>query len=196
MAEDGDFEQLAKLFDIANANTMAALWDRDAPEGQTWVDMLKPMMFGEFGELNYKNIAVADVDGVAVGMLIINVNADPWPEEDFSAMQPYAIPFSKLRAMLPGYGYLRIMAVFPEFRGLRIATNLLDIAFNLAIKSGWKGVCASVHDGNSLLLDHYRKRGLQELGRSEVNEHISYDPKSCWVLMSVDTPHGFLPQKI
>jgi ribosomal protein S18 acetylase RimI-like enzyme len=192
MAEESDFEQMAELFDIANANTMAALWNRDAPEGQTWVDMLKPMMFGEFGELNYKNIAVADVGGKAVGMLVVNVNSDPWPIEDFSLIKPYAVAFSKLRGMLPGYGYLRIMAVFPEFRGLRIATNLLDIAFNLAIKSGWKGVCATVHDGNALLLEHYRKRGLKELGRSEVVEHISYDPKSNWILLSVDAPGGFL----
>ena len=196
MAEEGDFLAMAELFDMANANTMAALWNRDAPEGQTWVDMLKPMMFGDFGELNYKNIVVADVGGKAVGMLVINVNPNPWPEEDSSFMKPYAVPFSKLRAKVPGYGYLRIMAVFPEFRGLRIATNLLDIAFNLAIKSEWNGVCATVHDGNTLLLTHYRKRGLKELGRSEVVEHISYDPKSCWVLMSVDTPGGFLPEKV
>ncbi len=193
MAEEGDFEQMAELFDIANAKTIATLWNRDAPKGQTWVDMLKPMMFGEFGELNYKNIVVADVGGRAVGMLIVNVNSDPWPEEDFSLMQPYAVPFSKLRARLPGYGYLRIMAVFPEFRGLRIATNMLDIAFNLAIKSNWKGVCATVHEGNTLLLKHYRKRGLKEVARSEVVEHVSYDSKSCWILMSVDTPGGFLP---
>ena len=196
MAEEADFPQLAKLFDIANANTMAAIWNRDAPEGQTWVDMLKPMMFGEFGELNYKNIIVADIDGIAVGMLIINVNSDPWPDQDLSFMEPYAVPFSKLRAMVPGYGYLRIMAVFPEFRGARIATNLLDIAFNLSIKSGWKGICATVHDGNTLLLTHYHKRGLRELGRSPVVEHISYDPKSCWVLVAVDTPGGFMPKQV
>jgi ribosomal protein S18 acetylase RimI-like enzyme len=196
MAEEGDFLTMAELFDIANAHTMAALWNRDAPAGQTWVDMLKPMMFGDFGELNYKNIAVADVDGKAVGMIIINVNPDPYPQEDHAVMKPYAVPFSVLRAKVPGYGYIRIISVMPETRGKGIAKGLIDIAMNLAIKSGWNGVFTTVHDANTFLIEHYRKRGLKELGRSEVVEHISYDPKSNWVLLSVDAPGGFLPEKV
>ncbi len=189
-----DFPQLAELFNIANMGSIPALWNPDAPIGKTWIDMLHSMMFGENGELNYKNIIVADMGGKAVGMLVININPNPWPQEDYSQMKPYVASFSKLRAKVPGYAYIRIIAVLPEHRGLRVATSLLDICFNLAIKSNWPGTFATVHESNILQLEHYHKRGLREIAREPVIEHAAYAPDSQWLLLSIKTPHGFLPK--
>jgi GNAT superfamily N-acetyltransferase len=187
VGREGDADALAELFNMANHGDIAAIWGREAGPGETWKTICIRNMLNPTSEIHISKSVVAEVDGEVAGVLFF-FHMRPAPRTDFSALPDHARPFAVLRAQAPECVFLRDMAVFPRFRGHRIATRMLDAAINAGFRAGLRHAVAIVHESNTLLLAHYDKRGFAEIGSHAVLEHSHHSPESRWLLLKLDAP--------
>jgi GNAT superfamily N-acetyltransferase len=189
MGQEGDVDALCDLFDMANHGDIAAIWGREAGPGQTWKHVCARHILDPHSEIHIGKAVVAEIDGEVAGALFF-FHMRPVPHGDFSALPLHARPFAILRAEAPEGVMLRDMAVFQQFRGLRLATRLLDAAIRTGFSAGLKHAVAIVHETNTLLLAHYHKRGFAEIGSHTVLEHSHHSPESRWLLLKLDAPEA------
>lgn len=187
-ATPDDLPTVALLYDMANEGLIADVWGKEAKEGETWVDVCCRYMMQEQSEISYKNTIVAEVDGKVVGALIFFPLADPMPKIDFAQIPAHMRSFFELKDMVPGSLFIRDIGVFPEYRGRRIATTMLNIAFNLGFQAGFKTGSVIVHETNVKQLAHYYKRGMKLVASRPALEHNFYPPESLWYLLKLDAP--------
>jgi GNAT superfamily N-acetyltransferase len=187
MGQEGDADALCDLFDMANHGDIAVIWGKDAKPGETWKHVCTRHMLDPASEIHVGKSLVAEVDGVIAGVLFF-FHLRPAPLADLSHLPDHARPFAILRNMAPECVFLRDMAVFPAYRGLRLATRMLDKAIEAGFRAGLRHAVAIVHESNTLLLAHYRKRGLIEIGSHTVLAHNHHSPESRWLLLKLDAP--------
>ncbi|MGL4729761.1 MAG: GNAT family N-acetyltransferase [Bosea sp. (in: a-proteobacteria)] len=190
--QEGDVDALADLFDMANHGDIAVIWGKEAGEGETWKHVCTRHMLDPRSEIHIGKAVVAEVDGAVAGMLFF-FHLRPSPMMDVSGLPDHARPFAVLRNQVPECVFLRDMAVFPQYRGHRLATRMLDAAIGAGFRSGLKHAVAIVHESNTLLLAHYYKRGLAEVGSHTVLEHNHHSPESRWLLLKLDAPQEAEP---
>jgi GNAT superfamily N-acetyltransferase len=187
MGEEGDLDALCDLFDMANHGDIAAIWGREARPGETWKHVCTRNMLDPLSEIHFAKAVTAEIDGELAGALFF-FHMRPTPAGDVSALPIHARAFAILRSQTPECVFLRDMAVFPRFRGLRLATRLLDAAINSGFSAGLKHAVAIVHETNVKLLAHYHKRGFAEIGSHTVLEHSHHSPESRWLLLKLNAP--------
>jgi GNAT superfamily N-acetyltransferase len=185
MGQEGDVDALGDLFDMANHGDIAAIWGREAGPGETWKHVCTRHMLDPQSEIHFGKAVVAEINDELAGALFF-FHMRPIPPGDFSVLPAHARPFAILRAEAPEGVMLRDMAVFPQFRGLRLATRLLDAAITTGFSAGLKHAIAIVHETNVKLLAHYGKRGFAEIGSHTVLEHSHHSPESRWLLLKLD----------
>jgi GNAT superfamily N-acetyltransferase len=189
MGQEGDVDALCDLFDMANHGDIAAIWGREAGPGETWKHVCTRHMLDRHSEIHFGKAVVAEIDGELAGALFF-FHMRPAAIADVSGLPLHARPFAILRSQMPEGLMLRDMAVFPQFRGLRIATRLLDAAIQVGFASRLKHAIAIVHETNTKLLAHYHKRGFAEIGSHTVLEHSHHSPESRWLLLKLDAPEA------
>jgi ribosomal protein S18 acetylase RimI-like enzyme len=192
MGQPEDAKAIAVLFDMANAGLASQTWEQEAQAGETWMDVAERAILEPQSELGYATTLVAEMDGNVIGMLICTQQPSELPFFDLSAIAENQRPFIVLRQKMPGAFLLRDMAVFPEYRGQRIATQLLDLAIGAAYFMNFETVFAIVHETNTKLLAHYDKRGMKVIDSYEAGSHPAYAPDSKWLLLTCHKPHGIL----
>jgi ribosomal protein S18 acetylase RimI-like enzyme len=188
MAVEEDADALAHLFDIANHGDVKRIWSEEAGEGGNWLDISRRWMTDPQSEIHYSKAVVAVVNGEVAGFLFF-FRFEPTPvPADMSHLKPYMRPFLELRSLAPPGIFLRDMAVFPQYRGFRLATRMLDMAIEAGFSAGLKHATAIVHETNTLLLEHYFKRGMRVTAKREVLSHVHHAPDSHWLLLQLDAP--------
>jgi ribosomal protein S18 acetylase RimI-like enzyme len=194
MGRAEDAKDIAILFDMANAGLVAEVWGKDAEGNETWLDVAQRHILQPGSEVSYATTLVAEMEGKVLGALICTQQAKELPPVDLDALPPEQRPFIALRGKMPGAFLLRDMAVYPEYRGHRIATQLLDMAIGAAYFMKFDTVFAIVHETNTKLLAHYDKRGLKIVDSHAAGNHPSYDPDSKWLLLTCQKPDGILKE--
>jgi GNAT superfamily N-acetyltransferase len=189
MGQERDLDALCDLFDMANHGDIAAIWGRDAGPGETWKHVCARHMRDPRSEVHWAKAVVAQINERIAGALFF-FHLMPAPVADVNELPLHARPFAILRAHAPECVMLRDMAVFPEFRGLGIATRLLDAAIAAGFAEGLQHAVAIVHESNVKLLAHYRKRGFAEIGSHTVLAHVLHSPESRWLLLKLDAPEA------
>jgi GNAT superfamily N-acetyltransferase len=192
MGQEGDVDALCDLFDMANHGDIAAIWGREAGPGETWKHVCTRHMLDPNSEVHVGKAVVAQINDQVVGALLF-FHMRPTPVADVTGLPLHARPFAILRSQAPECVMLRDMAVFPEFRGLGLATRLLDAAIQAGFTAGIRHAVAIVHETNTKLLAHYAKRGFAEIGSHTVLAHNHHSPESRWLLLKLDAPEAETP---
>lgn len=184
--ERHDIPVLADLFDMANAGSIAAIWGKQALDGETWRDTCARHMAEPASELHFGKALVAEASGEIAGMLLFFRMEPAAAPVDISRLPPNLRVFAELRNLVPTCVFLRDMAVFPQFRGQGVARKLLDTGIMAGKLAGIDRAAAIVHESSTSLLAHYDRRGMKVVAQRPVVEHNFYAPESQWLLLVLE----------
>src|SRR3990170_2760976 len=124
-ATKADASALAVLVDIAGEGMPAYMWSTLKAPGQSVLEFGRERAARETGGFSWRNAVVAEVDGEVAASLVGYRLDDPYDLGALAETPPIVQPLVRLEARAPGSWYVNVLATFPEFRGLGIATALL-----------------------------------------------------------------------
>ena len=132
-ATPADASDLAVLFDAASRRLVSWVWSLEAKPGQSWFEVGRDLIRNNSSSgSHFTNWHVAvqahQVDG---GLCAFRI-ADPYDAGDLTKVPPEILPFIELDEVAKGSFYVSVVCVFPEHRGQRVGTALLDKAADLA----------------------------------------------------------------
>lgn len=178
-----DAGALAELLNFAGEGMPHYLWEAMAEPGETAWDVGQRRAQREEGSFSYRNGVVAEFDGEIVGSLVgYPLAKDPTPI-DYDNTPPMFVPLQELESLAPDTWYVNVLAVYPQFRGRGIGTELLREAETMAKEAGKCGLSIIVSDGNMDAERLYERCGYtRRATRSMVKERWE-NPGANWVLM-------------
>jgi ribosomal protein S18 acetylase RimI-like enzyme len=153
-----DSRAIAELFRISSDGVVDYVWITLAPE----YSGLEPVEIGahryarEEGNFSYTNCVVAEREGEVIGQLCTYPEAESAEEPDEAVdlvLEPYA------RLEIPGTLYISSLAVFDEFRGMGLGTEMLSIAS----ERGLDALSLLVFEQNTGAVKLYEREGFREV---------------------------------
>lgn len=162
-AKRADATHITALCDMAGEGLPAALWRRSAAPTQSAFEYGRNRILSGETNFNLRNSLIAERDGEVAGLML----GYPLPVAselaDWGDVPDVIVPLLELEQEVPGYWYLNILAVYPEFRRKGIARLLLTVVDEIGATAHAKGlalVAASVNTGAILLYESagYRVR--------------------------------------
>lgn len=167
-ARRGDAAALAVLVDIAGEGLPAHLWSSLKAPGQSILEFGRSRALRDDSDFSYSNAVIAEVSGEIAGTLIGYRLADPYETGDINAVPEVVRPLVLLEARAPGTWYVNVLALFPEFRGMGIGTQLLAAAAGIAREAGADALSIIVAAGNTRAARLYAHAGYRESAREPV----------------------------
>lgn len=177
-----DCYTIAQLFRIASDGVSDYIWSTLTSEypGLTPLEIGAKRYTNEESLFSYKNCVIAEQDKQPVGMILtfpiaaIEDSAKPDAEDaiaesELNSSEPDVLAPYNLEA--PGTWYICALAMFPEFRGQGIGTQLLAIAHQQAAARGFSELSLLCFEQNSRALKLYQRNGFREIDRTEVVPH-------------------------
>jgi ribosomal protein S18 acetylase RimI-like enzyme len=183
-ATRADAAALAVLVDIAGEGMPAYMWSTLAAPGQSVLELGRERAGRDSGGgFSWKNAVVAEVDGeVAAGLVGYRLD-DPYDLEGLAEIPAVVQPLVKLEARAAGSWYVNVLATFPEFRGLGIATTLLEIAESNASDAGADTLSVIVASWNEAAERLYRRAGYEAVATEPAIPFPGCPYTGDWVLM-------------
>jgi ribosomal protein S18 acetylase RimI-like enzyme len=178
-----DAALLCELVNYAGEGLPLYLWGKSAtPEMDAWA-VGRNRAARETGAFSYRNAAMIEDDGAAVGGLIgyaIPDEVEPIPDD----MPPMFRPMQELENLAPGSWYVNVLAVVPTHRDRGLGGKLLELAERIAREAGHKAMSIIVSDANAGARRLYQRNGYSEIAtRPMVKEDWVNDGEN-WVLLT------------
>jgi ribosomal protein S18 acetylase RimI-like enzyme len=172
------------LVDIAGEGLPAYMWSTLAAPGQSVLELGRERAGRDSGGgFSWKNAVVAELDGeVAAGLVGYRLD-DPYDLDGLDEIPDVVQPLVKLEAKAPGSWYVNVLATFPEFRGLGIATTLLEIAESNANDAGAPALSVIVASWNEAAERLYRRAGYEAAAAEPAIPFPGCPYTGDWVLM-------------
>jgi ribosomal protein S18 acetylase RimI-like enzyme len=175
---------LAELVNYAGEGLPLYLWSKMATPDQDGWAVGRARAARETGAFSYRNAAMIESAGIAVGCLVgyaIPDEVEPIPDD----MPAMFRPLQELENLAPGSWYVNVLAVVPEHRGKGLGSKLLDLAETTAAAAGHPGMSIIVSDANSGARRLYQRAGYAEVAtRPMVKEDWVNDGEN-WVLLTM-----------
>jgi len=174
---------IAELYRISSDGVAEYIWTKIAKHGEDVIDVGQWRYEQEDSVFSYRNCSMVDWKGKTAGMII----AFPMEiDDEYVESDPVLVPYSKLEE--PASYYICGMAVFPEYRGRGIGTQLLMLAEKHAHGHGLPKLSLIVFEQNEGAKRLYERRGYYEKAHEPVVPHrlIHFDGRV--VLMVKDLP--------
>jgi len=182
-ATPADAQALAELTNFAGEGLPLYLWTRMAKDGEDPWAVGRARALREEGSFSYRNGIIAELDGNVAGCLIGYALAEESTPSDLSSMPPMFVPLQALEDLAPNTWYINVVAVYPEFRGRGVGSQLLERAEALARESNRPALSLIVADANVGARRLYARAGFREVAtRPMVKESWPSDATE-WVLM-------------
>lgn len=162
-----DSEAIAKLFLISSDGLAAYIWSRLAEPGEELAAVGARRYAREGVAFSYQNCLIAECGGKVAGMLhAFPMEQDPGaaPEAD-----PVLRPYSELED--DGSLYVSGVALFPQFRGRGIGTQLMLAAERRACGLGLQRVSLICFEQNTAAMRLYHELGYEEIDRRAIVPH-------------------------
>jgi ribosomal protein S18 acetylase RimI-like enzyme len=157
---------IAELYRISSDGVAEYIWTKIAKTGEDVLDVGQRRYEQEDSVFSYRNCSMVDWKGKTAGMII----AFPMEiDDEYVEGDPVLVPYSKLEE--PASYYICGMAVFPEFRGKGIGTQLLELAEKLAYARGLPKLSLIVFEQNDGAKRLYERSGFYEQAREPVVPH-------------------------
>ncbi len=174
---------IAELYRISSDGVADYIWSKIAKRGEDVLDVGQRRYEQEDSVFSYRNCSMVEWKGKTAGMIIA------FPMEidyEYVESDPVLVPYSKLEE--PDSYYICGMAVFPEYRGRGIGTQLLMLAEKHACEHGLPKLSLIVFEQNEGAKRLYERSGYCEKAHEPVVPHrlIHFDGRA--VLMVKDLP--------
>ena len=163
-----DSRRVAELFSISSDGVVDYVWMTLASE----YPGLEPIEIGavrhasEEGNFSFTNCVVAEREGTIIGQLCT------YPVEDSAretVVDPILEPYARLE--IPGTLYISSLALFEEFRGMGLGTEMISIARKQARERGLDALSLLVFEQNTGAVRLYEREGFREVDRAAVVPH-------------------------
>ena len=165
-ATPSDASDLAVLFDAASRRLISWVWGLEAKPGQSWFEVGRDQIRNNSsGGSHFTNWHVAIQDHQVVGGLCAFRIADPYDAGDLTKVPPEILPFIELDEVAKGTYYVSVACVFPEHRGQRVGTAILDKAADLARAASVLQLSLMVETFNPDAKRLYDRYGFREWAR-------------------------------
>jgi ribosomal protein S18 acetylase RimI-like enzyme len=183
LAEEKDAKACAELLDLSNEGTSAISWAKMAKEGETWIDVGMREVLNPKVSFGIKNTLIAEVNGEVAGTIVTTRIRDSFPPFDYSKIPDHEHWYFDLIDAAAGSFYLRNMAIYPKFRGLKIANFLIDGSISQGFKLGAPSVTAIIWEKNDTMKHMYGKRGFELFKKTTVKPGGTYpEGDEMWLL--------------
>lgn len=183
-----DATDLAVLIDMAGDGLPSYFWSKIAPPEQSPIEYGRSRSMGEDGAFSFRNAFIAEVGGIVAGGSISYRLDDPVDLSELDALHEIAQPIVRLEAKAAGHWYVNVLAVYPEFRRLGIATGLLNHAEMLGRTTDSPGMALIVASENDASRRLYERVGYREKARLPLVAYPDFKRGGDWVLLT--KPHS------
>jgi|SRR5215212_3834521 len=165
-----DSRRIAELFSISSDGVVDYVWMTLASK----YPGLEPIEIGagrhasEEGNLSHTNCIVAEREGTVIGQLCtypVKASVENPDEPVDPVLEPYG------RLEIPGTLYISSLALFDEFRGMGLGTEMISIARDQARERGLEALSLLVFEQNTGALKLYEREGFHEVDRAAVVPH-------------------------
>jgi ribosomal protein S18 acetylase RimI-like enzyme len=161
-----DCDSIAALYSISSDGVADYIWTQLANDGEDIIEVGRKRYQRTDTAFSYENCVVVEQAGKIIGMLVaFPMHVEAIEQED----DPVLIPYSRLEE--DNSYYICGMAVFPQFRGHGIGTQLLSLAEQHAAQKGFKKLSLIVFEQNAGAKRLYDRAGYQEVAREPVYPH-------------------------
>jgi GNAT superfamily N-acetyltransferase len=179
-----DASALAVLVDIAGEGMPAYMWSTLAAPGQSLLELGRERAQRDAGGFSWRNAVVAEIDGEVAAGLVGYLLEDPYDLGVLAETPDIDQPLIKLEAQAPGSWYVNVLATFPEFRGLGIATALLEIAESNGSEAGAPALSVIVGSWNEEASRLYERAGYEAVASEPAIPFPGCHREGDWVLMA------------
>lgn len=179
-----DATHLAALVDMAGEGFASYFWSQMAAEGQSPFEVGRARAMRDEGAFTWRNAHIAEADGLVAGALVGYPIDDPVDPRALAVASELIRPLLELEARVPGYWYVNVLAVFPEYRGQGIGRALLAHADSVGSAVNAKGMAIIVASGNADARRLYERAGYLEQERRPLAPFPGYRRGGDWVLMA------------
>ena len=157
---------IAELYRISSDGVAEYIWTKIAKAGEDILDVGQRRYEQEDSVFSYRNCSMVDCKGKTAGMII----AFPMEiDDEYVESDPVLVPYSKLEE--PASYYICGMAVFPEYRGRGIGTQLLMLAEKHACGQSLTKLSLIVFEKNEGAKRLYERSGYFEKAHEPVVPH-------------------------
>ena len=165
-ASPADAMSIAQLISIASDGVSDYLWSRDADPSEEPLDYAQRRYQRDDINIGYRNSTIVCRDGETIGLLLaFPAIVDP----EYVETDPILAPFAELEAA-DSY-YICSMAVFDEYRGAGIGSELLEEAERRCRGHGLNKLSLLVFDENPGAKRLYERNGYVEENRGTLVPH-------------------------
>ena len=166
IATEDDCTELALMIDVAGRRLPSYLWSQEVGQGQSYFEYGREKIRTDANYNGYfKNWLVAESQSKFVGAFFGFSVEDPYPEIDLDAVPECFRPCIELERVASGCWLLQAIAILPQYRGKRLARQLLDKAESVARDSGTNRIALQVEEVNEVAFKTYRSNGYVEVDR-------------------------------
>jgi ribosomal protein S18 acetylase RimI-like enzyme len=179
-ANVNDCPKIAQLFSIATGGVSNYVWSTlqaDYP-GLSLLEIGTKRFASEQTNFSYQNCVVVEHNNEVVGMMVTFEASETESEpnsgvantSEISSSQPAVLaPYYRLKA--PGTWYIGGLAVFPDFQGQGIGTQLLSIARQQAQQHGFQELSLLAFEQNTRAVKLYERNGFTVIDYVPVVPH-------------------------
>jgi ribosomal protein S18 acetylase RimI-like enzyme len=180
-ARPGDATHLTALVDLAGEGLPTLLWQQRAGEAQSPFEVGRARALRDDGGFSYRNAHMIETGGeIAGGLVSYRLDED----DDLSDVPPLVRGLVELELQVPGYWYVNILAVYPEFRGLGLGSRLLAEADRLGREAGAAGMAIIVASGNVDAYRLYQRHGYRPLAKRAAPDYPGGRTGQDWLLLT------------
>lgn len=183
-AERRDATDLAAFVDMAGEGLPTHFWMELAETGQSPIEVGRARALREEGSFSYRNAVIAEVDGAVAGCLVGYPLADPYELGNLDELSDIVRPLIVLESQAPGFWYVNVLAVYPEFRRRGIAARLLATADDVGRSLGCKGMAIIVASENEAAYRLYLQTGYRLVAREKLVPFPGYKRAGDWLLLT------------
>jgi ribosomal protein S18 acetylase RimI-like enzyme len=175
VANPADARTIAELVDMSSEGVARIEWEAEAAQsnGTNPLENGARIYAGDSGDYSYRNCMIAQAADEVAGMLLTfamppadplqRVAAPPFDGSDVFA------PYKYLEA--PDTWYICGVALYPDYRGMGIGSQLLEIARWQASERGYPQTSLVAFEQNSGAVRLYRRLGYREIARAPIVPH-------------------------
>ena len=183
-ARESDASDLACLFDIAARGNALWTWSTLREPGQSAIEVGRNRIRTNTAHPSYyKNFTIAEIEGAVAGAFAGRLIPIPYHRGDAADLLETLAPYLALEAIAAGSWDLFVVAVYPEFRGRGLGSELLRHAEKIGRESGASRMSIIVEDANAGALRLYLRHGFAEWARRPYVPFPGSMDKGDWVLL-------------
>lgn len=183
-AIQSDCSDLAIFADIASRRLTSFLWNKQATEGQSCLEIGRDQIrLRDDHFTHYKNWQIAESNGQTVGGLNGYILPKQPCDTGSSEVLDVVKPLNELKSIAQGTWYIAAAAAFNEVRGQGVGTAILQESERLARLTNCCRLTLMVGSFNTHAHRLYLRSGFEEWERREFLPFDGSDQKGSWILM-------------